>query len=119
MAAQAESCEQVAALLDDLAQLGLLSDERAAETLIRARAGRLGRARLARELRRRGIQDEIADRALAAAGLDDFSTARSLWLKRFGVTPTDEREKARQVRFLQGRGFSLAVILRILREPRE
>ena len=31
--------------------------------------------------------------------------------------PNDEREKARQVRFLQGRGFSLSAIVKLLRDP--
>ena len=42
---------------------------------------------------------------------------RALWLRRFGRAPTDDREKARQVRFLQSRGFSLSAIFKLLREP--
>ena len=40
---------------------------------------------------------------------------RALWQRRFGEPPRDERDKAKQVRFLQSRGFALSVILRFLR----
>ena len=41
---------------------------------------------------------------------------RALWQRRFGRAPVDERDKARQVRFLQARGFAVAAILRLLRD---
>ncbi len=109
--------EGVEPLLDDLSRLGLLSDERAAESFVRSRAGRFGRARLARELRERGVPDDLAAQALAAASGDELATARAVWLKKFGSPPANAREQARQVRFLQARGFTLEIILRVLREP--
>jgi regulatory protein len=38
-----------------------------------------------------------------------------VWKKRFGVLPRNQNEKARQVRFLQSRGFSLDVIFKVLK----
>ena len=37
--------------------------------------------------------------------------APALWQRRFGAPPRDEREKARQVRFLQARGYGLSAAL--------
>ena len=34
----------------------------------------------------------------------------------FGTAPADQKQKARQVRFLQSRGFALGVVFRILKE---
>jgi len=40
----------------------------------------------------------------------------ALWRRRFGTAPADDREKARQVRFLHARGFALSAILKLLRQ---
>ena len=37
--------------------------------------------------------------------------------RKFGAPPADDRDKARQVRFLQSRGFALAAIFKLLRNP--
>ena len=38
-----------------------------------------------------------------------------MWSTRFSAFPDNDRERARQVRFLQGRGFPLDDILKFLR----
>jgi regulatory protein len=45
----------------------------------------------------------------------ELNAAREVWLKKFGVLPQDQKEKAKQVRFLQSRGFSMVVIFKVLR----
>ena len=39
-----------------------------------------------------------------------------MWRRRFDAPPASERQKAHQVRFLQGRGFALEDIFRFLRQ---
>jgi len=39
----------------------------------------------------------------------------ALWQRRFGTPPANDREKARQIRFLQSRGFALSAIFKLLR----
>jgi regulatory protein len=54
----------------------------------------------------------------ALAGLDgedELAQALALWQRRFGKAPADEREKARQVRFLVSRGYATSVVFRVLR----
>ena len=41
--------------------------------------------------------------------------ALTLWQRRFGQVPRDERDKARQVRFLLARGYSTSIALKVLR----
>ena len=41
--------------------------------------------------------------------------AKALWLKKFGQPAQDEKEKAKQVRFLQARGFGFDIIRKIIR----
>ena len=48
----------------------------------------------------------------------ELEAAREVWKKKFGFAPQDEKEKAKQVRFLQSRGFGFDVIFQVLRsEP--
>ncbi|HOG03208.1 MAG TPA: regulatory protein RecX, partial [Accumulibacter sp.] len=82
-----------------------------------SRGIRLGDARLAYELRSRGVADELVSASLAA-GEDELTRARRVWQKRFGSSPhgaDDTAERARQMRFLAARGFSAETIRRLLR----
>lgn len=116
LAPHAESEEALTALLDRLQSEHLLSDARYAEARVHTRGARYGNARLAQELRIQGVGDADVDAALD--GLDDELTrARQVWERKFGATglPNDATERARQTRFLLGRGFSGTIIRRILR----
>ncbi len=118
LAVHAGEGEDVNAILDDLAQRGWLSDARFAEQAARARARRFGPLKVVQFLRSRGLGDEIIAAGVRAAGAEGNSSIESIWRSRFREAPVDDREKARQVRFLQGRGFPLDEIFRFFREIR-
>lgn len=102
--------------LDELAAAGYLSDARYAQAVVAQRAGRYGRRAIIHALKERGIGAEDAAGALAPlAGADEYAEAQALWRQRFGTAAANERDKARQVRFLQARGYSLSVALRVMR----
>jgi regulatory protein len=107
---------EVAAVLDELAALGYVSNERYARAIAEQKSGRYSRRRIASELKAKGVDADDIDAALATTGVDDASTLEALWQRRFGRPPADNREKARQVRFLQARGFSLSAIFALLRK---
>jgi len=107
---------EVERALDELARLGYLSDARYASGVVAHRAGRFARRAIAHELREKGVDAPAAEAALAALdGQDDLADATALWQRRFGTAPRDEREKARQFRFLLSRGYSTAIALKVLR----
>ena len=108
--------DDLEAVLDDLASRGWLSDARYAEQSIRAKAKRYGPARLAQQLRAKGVDDEVIEAGFRAAGADGASSLDRVWASRFRGVPADDRERARQVRFLQGRGFNLEDIIRFLKQ---
>ena len=115
LAPLAESSEQLDMLLDDLQARRLLSDERYAEMRVTTRSGRFGNARLADEMRRQGVADEVVAEALAASD-DELSRAQAVWTKKYGNLPvTDAAEKAKRMRFLASRGFSAESIRRVVR----
>lgn len=108
--------EAAEALLAEFEAAGYLSDARYAAATVRHRAAGFAKRRILGELRARGVAAEVAQEAFAETGADDETTARELWQRRFGKAPANEKEKARQLRFLQARGFSPGLIYKILRE---
>ena len=115
LAARAQEGEDVDALLDELAQRGWLSDARFAEQAIRAKARRFGPIKLAHFLKSKGVGDEAIAAGLKGAGADGASSLESVWRSRYRGAPSDERERLRQVRFLQGRGFAIDDIFKFLK----
>jgi regulatory protein len=108
---------EVERVLDELAALGYLSDARFAHALVTQKAGRYSRRAIAESLKAAGVAAPDVAAALADRAPADDAALAALWRRRFGRPPADEREKARQVRFLQARGFALSAILRLLRDP--
>jgi regulatory protein len=103
------------ALLDDFTRRGWLSEERFIEQSVRAKSRRFGPLKIAHHLREKGIDEEGIARGLALAKAGEAEAIESAWRTRFGRRPRDAAEKARQIRFLQGRGFPLESILKLLR----
>ena len=64
---------------------------------------------------RRASLKNLINAALPALKETELAAAREVWQRKFGTAPQDEKEKAKQVRFLQSRGFSLDVIFKVLR----
>jgi len=94
--------------LSDLHRSGWLSDERFVEAFIRARSERgYGPLRIRAELKERGIDEDLIAVYLDARDPAWLRRLRGVWSKRFGAKhPADFADKARQMRFLQARGFT-------------
>ena len=112
----AESSAALAALLDELAARKQLSDERYAEERARALARRYGPARIRYDLESKGIAADIVERVL---GDGELERARAVLARKYRQPATTREERARRGRFLQGRGFSMDVIVRLLRDHQE
>ena len=101
-------CEpEIVAVLDTLEEESLQSDARFTEAYIRQRSARgYGPERIRQELRQKGVADSLLEEAIATADIDWVALAREVRLKKFGAAAPDEfSEKARQLRFLNYRGF--------------
>jgi len=98
---------EIEATLAALTADGLLSEERFLESFVGSHARRgHGPVWIRAALERQGIPGEVIREALEAADVDWDAAAEAVRVKRFGpAVPTDFRERARQARFLQYRGF--------------
>ncbi len=100
--------EEVEAALAALAEEGVLDEARFAEAFVHSRTQRgQGPVRIAQEMHQRGVPRTLADEALAAADVDWRDQARAVRRQRYGeAVPADRHEAARQMQFLQRRGFT-------------
>ena len=98
----------VQAAVAGLVAENLLREERFVEQFVTQHSGRgRGPMRIRQELRQRGIDSETIDTALTVGDVDWTASARAARRGRFGTAlPADRRERAKQARFLQYRGFS-------------
>ena len=111
---KAAASDDVETLLDWLEANRFLCESRFVESRAHARQARFGNLR---------IRSELARHALAlpgelSKGLDESEGARAAAVRarRFAAVPNDAAERARQSRFLLGRGFSPEVVQRLMRE---
>jgi regulatory protein len=90
-----------------------------AEQMVRLAQGRYGSRHVLDRLRSKGVTGEPLVQAAQALVAQDLESARAVWRKRFGRAPATLQEKARQARFLAGRGFTAEVVAKVLGDPAE
>ena len=61
-----------------------------------------------------GRTPEIMADAADQLRTTELARAREVWRKKFGQVPVDAADKARQMRFLAGRGFGAETVRRVL-----
>ncbi len=95
-----------------LSDEGLQDDRRFIESFVQSRINQgKGPVRVRQELGERGVNDGQIEAVLEDVAEDWFALARQIRNKKFGSElPRDFTEKARQMRFLQYRGFESAQI---------
>ena len=107
--------EELTAVLDEFESKNWLSDRRFAESYVADHRRREGAVKLAHALRQRGIADELISEVLSTLNTQheedsEVARARTVWRKKFALPPNSQQERAKQMRFLQGRGFSIETI---------
>lgn len=107
----------VESLLDWLQAQGYLSEARFVESRLHARAARYGNLRIRQELALHGVApDEASQLQLKQT---ELARAHQVWQRKFGQIATDAAGRAKQMRFLAGRGFSGEVIRKVVQGTEE
>jgi regulatory protein len=114
LAPHAESPEQLAQVLQQLQAEGWLSNERFVQSLVRRRAHKQGVARIQQELSQHRLSSEETQAELALLKHTEYERALALWCKKFDQLAQTPQERARQARFLAGRGFAAAIVHRLV-----
>jgi regulatory protein len=110
----ADAQAQIDAALDELAAKGLLSEERTAQSVLRTQGRRFGLRRLRQTLQAKGLATDLVALTLQQARATELERAREVWQRRFGQAPADAAERARQMRFMAGRGFEADIIRQVV-----
>ncbi len=85
-----------------------------------ARRTRFGARRIERDLLAKGVSEEAVAAAMSDLKGGELEAAREVWRKKFGGrVPRTPADRARQARFLQGRGFDMDVILKVIKSRDE
>ncbi len=119
LAPHAGEGDDVEAVLDWLQAQKFLSDERFAESLVHRRAARFGSARIVSELQRHGLDESTVASLKSTLVADEGERAWEVWTRKFGQPAADAAGAAKQIRFLQQRGFSHAAIHAVLRRAKQ
>jgi len=110
----ADPMARVVEVLDWLEAQRYLSQQRFVESRIHVRAARHGNLRIQQELAQHGLALD-GDAALSLKA-SEFDRACEVWSRKFDAPGADAAGRARQARFLTGRGFSAETVRRVLRE---
>jgi regulatory protein len=101
-----EHSELILAALDWLLELGYLNDSRFAEIFVRASItkGR-GPVRIRQELQQKGVAQKYIFQGIDEVDVDWQQQAAAVLARKFRSQPADQKERAKQMRFLQSRGY--------------
>lgn len=107
------------AAADELKTIGYLDDGRYALKYLteRIRTKVLSKKSLAYELKNKGIDPEIIEKALSEFEIDDYEVALREAKRKFGKYDiSDEKTEQRVYRFLLHRGFSHEISFKVIKE---
>jgi regulatory protein len=108
----AESQQLLEGLLSELEGRKLLSNHRFAEMRAHVLSRKYGAAKIRQDLKAKGVPEDIVD-SVSAEG--ELERAAAILQRKYRSVASTREEKAKRVRFLQGRGFSSDVIYRLIR----
>lgn len=94
---------------------GFLNETRYVEGVARRLSVKYGASRVASTLRGKGVTEDAIAEAMPDLKVSELDQARLLWARKFGAPGENAAEKARQMRYLQSRGFSFDTIKKVVR----
>lgn len=93
---------------------GFLNESRFAEATSRRLGAKFGAQRVAHTLRQKGVAEDQISAAISTLKESEHDRARALWTRKFATVAGSADEKSKQIRYLQSRGFSFAIIKQVI-----
>lgn len=115
LARYAEEGDDVEAVINWLEASKFLSEPRFAESLVNRRAARFGNSRILQELHSHGLDETLVRGMKTTLTAGENERAWLVWERKFGSAAATPAESAKQMRFLQQRGFSMGAIQAVMR----
>ena len=117
LSSHAGSSEDLQVLIAGLKQKNQLSEARYAEERARRLSRKYGAARIRQDLKAKGVPEELVSRF--SSSTDELQKAKAILERKYRTPAATRAERAKRMRFLQGRGFSFDIIRTLLssREP--
>lgn len=105
-------------LIAELQKQNLQSDDRFCESYINSKKNKFGILRLQHDLAQKGISEDIISIYINSLRDDEYNFALGVWQKKFDAPAKDQNEKAKQIRFMQGRGYGYEIINKIINKQK-
>lgn len=111
-----ENREKIDKALSRLVECGYLDDNRLITRMIDKHVRKKhGPARIKQEIRQKGFSPELVEQMLEKVDVDWYAMARELKVSKFGdAVASEAKEKNKQIRYLQYKGFSMDMIFEAL-----
>jgi regulatory protein len=104
----------LARALDSLTAKDFINEDRVVASVVYRRSAKLGTQRLRQEMQSKGMDPQAVAQAVDVLRTSEQARAHEVWRKKFGSPASTPAERAKQVRFLAGRGFSGEAIARVV-----
>jgi len=110
--------DETYAVIDYLIKQNYLSEQRFTESVFRSRCNKgYGQQYIENELRQKGIKQELINKIAIELSVDWYQLAHQAYSKKFNDSKIcDQKDKAKRIRFLQYRGFSMDEIFSVIND---
>ena len=102
-------------IISKLREQDLQSDQRFCESYINSKKNKFGAQKIVFELTQKGVSEDLIATFIGELVRNEYDLALQVWNKKYSHTTQDINEKAKQIRFLQSRGFSFETIKKIIK----
>lgn len=106
---------EVDAAADWCTSQGFLDEARYVEGTARRLSAKYGASRVTHTLRSKGVAEEAIASVTTDLKENELAQARALWDRKFRGPPADAAARAKQIRYLQSRGFGFDIIKQVIR----
>ena len=114
LAAKAFTPEDIAAAVVWCEADGWLNETRYAEVTARRLGHKYGATRIAQTLKQKGVPNGAVAETLSAMKDGELARAQAVLERKFRDAPSNAEQRAKQIRYMQTRGFSFDVIKRAM-----
>lgn len=106
---------EIRRLLTDLASRGWLSEERYIKNYLTSKSSKYGLLKIKHTLNQKTANPKLVKQILGEAEIDEVTIAKELLMKKFPIVTNDQATRAKQIRFLQNKGFSFSIIQKVIK----